>query len=117
MATRRKIYGTAFHEDTDGKTMITTDAADIYCYEADSIAVPPSTTDAVDMWSAETGGSVLWPGGAGVQSDSAGYFEFWIEYQYDIRVRIEKVGVPTKDIDDIAVPVSEQKINLDGGTF
>lgn len=114
---RRKIYGTAFHEDTDGKTMITTDFADIYCYEAGSLTAPPGVTDAIDMWNQQTGGTKLWPGGAGVASDGTGYFDFWIDYNEDIRIVIEKLGVPTLDLDDIAVPVSEFNLDLDGGSF
>lgn len=114
---RRKIYGTAYHEDTDGQTMITTNAADVYCYEAGSITSPPGTTNSIAMWSAETGGTQLWPGGSGVATDSIGYFEFWIDYTDDIRVVIEKVGVPTLELDDVAIPVSESNLNLDGGSF
>ena len=114
---RRKIQGTAFHEDTDNVTMLTTNGADVYCYEAGSTSVPPSTVQAVNMYDAETGGSLLWPGGAGVQTDSVGYFEFWVDYDDDIRIIIEKIGVPTLTRDYVAIPVSEINLDIDGGSF
>lgn len=109
---RRKVFGTAYTEDTDGETMITVEGADVMCYEA-------GTTTEIPMYSDQIGGSALNPslGGAGLSTSSNGFFEFWIDYTDLIKVEITKVGVSTISRDYIVAPTSDGNLDLDGGTF
>ena len=82
---RKKIFGTAFYKS--GTVMNVLDIADVKCYQA-------GTTTGIPMYSTKTGGIPFWPSppGAGLQTDTNGYFQFWIEYEDLIKVEITKFG-------------------------
>ena len=76
---RRKVFGTAFHEDTFN-AMYTLDNADVACYQA-------GTSTPIDMYANQVGGSPL----ASLKTDDKGYYEFWIEWEQHIKIEITKL--------------------------
>ena len=109
MAARKKIYGTTFFKGSGG-VMTVLDVADVKCYEA-------GTSTGVPMYAVKIGGTPLYPTppGAGLKTDTNGYFQFWIDYEGLIKVEITKFGYSPIVRDHVSTPFGDNVV--DGGTF
>ena len=106
---RKKIFGTSFYKGgSDVMTLLTN--ADVACYEAGTIT-------AIPMYASSSGGTPFYPSppGAGLKTNTEGYFQFWIEYEGLIKVVITKLGYSTITRDNIGTPFAD--MTVDGGSF